>query len=58
MTQILLLPLQSECESKEKVLDAKTDENASLQKLVDKQSEQLNVQLEEILMLKRLFING
>ena len=50
--------LQRECDSKQDLLDATIEENTSLEKLIREQSKQLNEQSEEILLLKKLFINS
>ena len=50
--------LQRECDSKQDLLDATIEENTSLEKLIREQSKQLNEQSEEILILKKLFINS
>jgi hypothetical protein len=44
--------------SKEELLDATIKENSALQRLLDEHIKQLNEQSEEIVMLKRLFINS
>jgi len=50
--------LKRECDSKQDLLDATIEENTSLEKLIREQSKQLNEQSEEILILKKLFINS
>ena len=58
LTDCTELYFQKECESKQTVLDVKSEELSRLQKVVEEQSEEIYMQKEEIMMLKRLFING
>ena len=58
LKNLLFLVLQSECDSKQDLFDATVKENRSLEKLMREQSKQLHEQSEEIIMLKKLFINS